>query len=159
MASASNNDRAHQTAGFSLIELVVAMALMALALGIALPGLRLSGQRVRLEPLTLSIAADLRRARTAALMGGRAVVVAIDPAIHGYRIDGASRPVKLPAGAVVSLTTPRFSQKSAGAGQVTFFPDGSSTGGRFTIGDGTGNTMLLSVEWLTGAIHVVKRSS
>ena len=149
--------RAHPQAGFTLLELLVALGILALAMGVALPSLRSANQTARIEPLTAQITADLKRARTAAMAGNRPVALAIDPALHGYTIPAISYQAKLPAAASLSLTTPRGGQKASQAGQVTFFPDGSSTGGQLTIANRSGESMTLSIEWLTGAVHVLGR--
>ncbi|TCV91049.1 hypothetical protein EC912_1171, partial [Luteibacter rhizovicinus] len=43
---------------------------------------------------------------------------------------------------------------NATTGRIRFFPDGSSTGGRVTLGRGT-REWHVNVGWLTGAVSVV----
>jgi general secretion pathway protein H len=40
-----------------------------------------------------------------------------------------------------------------GAGTVTFFPDGTSTGGTITLSQGT-HRYYVAVDWLTGQVDV-----
>jgi general secretion pathway protein H len=150
--------KAHSEAGFTLLELIITLGVLALVMSLAVPALRVANQRTRLDPLTAQIVADLKHARAAAMASNRPVALAIDSKMPGYKIAALSVQVRLPPAAVLSLTTPRDGQRSTGAGQITFFPDGSSTGGRFTLGDGSGDQRTLSVEWLTGAVHQLGRT-
>jgi general secretion pathway protein H len=135
------------------MELVVVMALLALALTIAVPSLRAPAGAVRLEPLAALVSADLRRAHAAAMTRGSPVAFAVDPARHGYRLEGLDRAVALPAAAGLTVAGDSRSLKAAAAGRIVFFPDGTSTGGRVTLSDGGGRAVAIGVKWLTGAVE------
>ena len=150
--------RSVHEAGFSLLELIVVLGLLAMMVSGALLTLRKPGARASLPLVTAQVIGDLRRARAAAMAGDRMVAVMLDPSKHGYRIDG--RFVILPNAAVLSL---RRGQSGGGSqtaeiGQVAFFPDGSSTGGTLTVATRSGDADVLEVEWLTGAVIKLGRA-
>lgn len=149
--------RSIDEAGFSLLELIVVLGLLAMMVSGAVLTSRKPGTRAGLPLVTAQVIVDLRRARSAALSGDRMVALILDPSNHGYRIDGRS--VTLPNSAVLSL---RRSQSSAGSktaeiGQVAFFPDGSSTGGTLTVATSAHDADVLEVEWLTGTVSKLQR--
>ena len=135
--------------GVTLLELIVVMGLLALALGVALPNLRPATERAPLRLVAEQLTGDLKRARTAAMIGNRPVALIFEPASHTYRIDGAGRPVRLPR-------TFTLTMRSATAGSVdrlVFFPDGSATGGQLALRDAAGQTAVLTLDWLTGMVR------
>ena len=143
-------------AGFSLVELMVALAIFALAVGVAAPAFRGPNERERLRLLTLTLASDLRLARTNAVLLRRPVSFAVLPALHAYRVDGDGSPIHLPASVGLALSSVRQTSSAADAGGIVFYPDGSSTGGRLTLSD-HGASVTLGVEWLTGVVTLEER--
>lgn len=144
--------RRRDDAGFTLLELIVALGLMALILAVTLPTLRDQRNRVRLQPLAAQLITDLKRARTAAMTAGKPATFIVEPATHSYRVEGVTRSTILPAAAALSLTVSTEGLRPSPAGRVIFYPDGSSTGGRLSLGDGSGRSVVLTIQWLTGAI-------
>jgi general secretion pathway protein H len=138
--------------GFSLIELVAALAIMGLAL-VLIAGYKAPWSRsLGLEGTAAEIASGLRLARSQAIADDRPVAFALDLYGHRYRVgDGVPR--SLPAGLSIGLLTVTGETRSATAGEVRFNPDGSSTGGRITLADGNRH-VAVGVDWLTGRVTV-----
>jgi general secretion pathway protein H len=80
------------------------------------------------------------------------VLFDLDVTGHVYRVGvGAQR--RLPANLSVELLTITGENRRANAGDIRFNPDGSSTGGRIVLADGTRRTAV-GVDWLTGRVSV-----
>jgi general secretion pathway protein H len=93
----------------------------------------------------------LRLARTRAIAANRRTRFVLDPAGHGFAVDGG-RPQALPA-QLAALIVPEDGVPRARGGGISFAPDGSSSGGTVELADG-GRRMRIDVDWLTGRIAV-----
>ncbi len=135
-------------AGFTLIEVLVVLAVLGLAAGlVAFRGPPRSAA-LDLRAASGEIARAMRLARTQAIAGNAAVPVVLDPAAAAYRV-GAGPPRRLPAGVGLSAVT----VAGAGPPTITFAPDGSSSGGRVELA-AAGRRVQVGVEWLTGRVVV-----
>ena len=138
--------------GFSLIELLVALAVMGLAL-VLIVGYRAPWSRgLVLEGTAAELASGLRLARSQAIADNRPVAFAFDLAGHRYWI-GAAAPRRLPTALSVGLRTVDGEKRNPTLGDIRFNPDGSSTGGRIILADGS-RRVAVGVDWLTGRVTV-----
>lgn len=130
--------RSTDTAGFTLIEMLVVLAIAVLIGGIGFP--RLQGQIIAQEFRTgvSAVTALLRMARADAIRADRPVVVA--PSAAGLVRDGGP-PLVLPASITVT------------AAPIVFFGDGSTNGGGMTV-SGRGRAARISVAPATGLLQV-----
>ncbi len=71
---------------------------------------------------------------------------------HRYRV-GTGTPRRLSANLSIELLTIAGEARGAGAGDIRFNPDGSSTGGRIALAD-AGHRIAVGVDWLTGRVSV-----
>ena len=132
------------SAGFSLIEMLVVLAIIALAatalpmLGAGLPGVRLRAEADR-------IASVLRDLRDAAIRRDATTQLTIDPAARTYTATGTA-----PRGLPASVT--RIEMQNPGGCCIRFFADGTSTGGTVVL-RGIRRSAVIRVDWLTGAVH------
>jgi prepilin-type N-terminal cleavage/methylation domain-containing protein len=109
--------------GFSLIELLLVLALLGLLLGVALPPLAGALDRIEVAAAASQIAAAHTRARMMAISGSRVLVLTVDSAglsIHPRGITTSIWADRGPALSRVSLTGP--------ARSFTFSPEGFSLG-------------------------------
>lgn len=137
--------------GFTLLEILVVIAIMGLVLGVlaAHGPPHLGGLQARAAAGAL--AETFRTARAAAIEQGVPVNVAIDPVRREFAADGAALRHFAPdvTVAVLPPTLP-------GPGTVRiirFAPDGSATGGGVALGIGA-RRLAITVEWLTGKVQV-----
>jgi general secretion pathway protein H len=138
--------------GFTLIELLVTLAVMGLAL-LLIAGYKAPWSRtLGLEGTAAELASGLRLARSQAIADNRPVAFAMDLAGHRYRV-GDAPPHPLPARLAIGLLTVNGEKLSATAGDIRFNPDGSSTGGRIMLADGT-QRVAVGIDWLTGRVTV-----
>jgi len=144
--------------GFTLIELVVALAVAALLLAIVLPfGLHRRGHD-ELASGAREIAGALRLARSQAILVNRPASFVVDIENGFWRPPGATAARAVPAGSRISLFTAQEEQRSASTGAIRFFPDGSSTGGGVALSLGSERYDIL-VDWLTGGVSVHARAA
>ncbi len=113
--------------GFSLLEILLVMVIMALTASLIVPQLGDGARRLRVRNMVSQFALDLRAARWNAVAGRTAVdlVVTVDPANRYEYTDhhGRLRSVQMPDGVrIVSSTSP-----------IQFKPNGSLLGGSTTV--------------------------
>jgi len=139
-------------AGFTLIEVIVTLTILGLAFAL------ISGYRppwsgaLGLRGTAAELASGLRVARSEAIARNQPVAFELDLAGHQYRA-GTAAPRPLPAGLKIELLTVAGEQRGGATGDIRFNPDGSSTGGRISIGDGK-RSIAVGVDWLSGRVSV-----
>ena len=167
---------ATRAAGFTLIEALVVMALMATAFALfagALVG-ALPGQQLR--DTTHRLAAEMRATRARAVATGVDQSFVIDTQARTWRSggsdalgdppaappgtkpgassnDGVRRQGAIDATLELGATVAREEQPGPGLAAIRFFADGSSTGGRVVVRRGDA-VWRVDVNWLTGAVRV-----
>ena len=144
--------------GLTLIEVMVALAIVAAGLAIALPAVRTGPSGLDLEAAARQVAGSLRDARGAAIASGRPTSFALDVASGRF---GWDRPQQLhgkAAGIALALVTTEDRQRSRTTGSIGFFPDGGSTGGGVELA-GAGRRITVVVDWLNGGVRVVRNGS
>ena len=135
-------------AGFTLLELLVTLAIAGLLLAIAAPRMAEAVARARVDVTARQIVTILRETRAAALEQARPIMFSIDGAGHGFAVAGKSFVV--PAGQ--SLAYQPFAGPAA-APALGFLADGSSTGGAIIVSGG-GTRSRVAVDWLTGRVSM-----
>ncbi len=142
--------RRRSAAGFSLLEILVVLTLMGLMLGLVGASLMRSGASAEIRAQSREIAAGLRYARTRAMVQKQPQTFEVNANERFWR--AADRPARaLPEEMDITLLTARSEITGENAGQIRFFPDGSSTGGRVTVSAGDLHRYI-GVAWLTGKI-------
>lgn len=143
-----------RTRGFTLVELLLVLAIIAIAmlLGAGVIGRGMDGLRLRSS--ANGIAAQLRFTRAQALATGEPQRFTIDPAAHAWQAP-KDRHGTVPARAVIVFTGAREVQPTEGQGAIVFFPDGASTGGRVRLQQGAA-AWQVDVAWLTGQVAVAR---
>jgi general secretion pathway protein H len=138
--------------GFTLIELLVVIAILSLSL-VLVVGYKPPWRRaLSLEGAAAEIAEGLRSARSEAILHNRPVSFAINLAAHRYQVGGG--PVRdLPPHLAIMLLTVAGEKRDAQTGGIRFDPDGTSTGGRISLADGS-RAIAVGIDWLTGRVSV-----
>ena len=109
--------------GFSLLELVLVLALLGLLLGVALPPLAGALDRIEVAAVASQIAAAHTRARMMAISGSRVVVLTIDSASLSIHLRGSTSHLWSDGGPALSSVS-----LSGPARSFTFSPEGFSLG-------------------------------
>ena len=140
--------------GVSLLEMLLVVALIAIASGLAAMVLTGGLDGMRLRSSAKEIAAQLRYTRAQAIASGRPQRFAIDPAGHRWQAPNR-RQGAIPPSLAVQFTGAREVQARAGEGGIVFFPDGASTGGRVKL-QARQAAWRVDVAWLTGEVKLAR---
>lgn len=136
--------RRRAAAGFTLFEVLLALVLMALLAGLALPTPHRPAGPMTLRMAAYGVLAQLRDARSAAASTGRPTEAVVDR-MRGA-VDAGGRHLQLPDG-VAALLPDRSGST------ITFAPDGTSSGGTIVLRTASQRAAVM-VEGGTGAIHL-----
>ena len=152
-AAAAGPDRTHaREAGFTLIELLVVLAILGTLTAVALPRLGL-GDGPRLQASAQALATELRLLRDEAIRRGVSTV--LTPTEAGYVLRPSGRTALFPAQTVLAIAPAASVLLPPGKAEaaITFFPDGSSTGGLATLRHGN-LVATISVRGLDGRVRI-----
>ena len=145
----------HRAAGFTLLELMVVLAILGLALAIVPANLMRGTGAQALKADVRLLISGLHYARTRAISSNQPVALVVDPKGGRLSIDGAQQI------GVLSKST-RFGaldqQRVLQTGKpvaVQFFPDGGSSGGELLLSYGQ-DRYQVSINWLTGAVATAR---
>ncbi len=142
-----------RTNGFTLLELLVVLAIVALMTAIAAPRFAAALPGAELDSGARKLAAGLREARSLAVSTNRAVPFTLRGGANLYTIGRGGESRQLPGKLAITLVTGSREISGANQGSIRFFPDGSSTGGRIEL-KGAGGKRSIEVDWLTGRIRL-----
>lgn len=144
--SASLVPRAY--AGFTLIEVLVVLTILALMMAVVVPAIN-RGMSVTANDVARDVQIGLRKARSEAVTQQKSQAFFIDTQNREYQISGR-KTTRLPDD--IELTA-KVAQREAmeGKAAVRFYPDGSSTGGRIAIRQ-EDEQILINIDWLTGRV-------
>jgi general secretion pathway protein H len=136
--------------GFTLIELVIILLVLALAAAVVVPAAGRGADSVRARAEVAGVATFLRAARQQAVTRGEPLEVRLDPATRALVLVSGS------AGAVRSARRLsadfEIGSEVPGRAALTFYPQGLSSGGRFSIRAPGGRVYIISVDPLTGRV-------
>ena len=141
--------------GFTIIELLVVMVIMALAYTLASPMISSGVSGAELKASARQIAAGLRKARSDAISRRQESVLTLDLATRQFQLSGDQRVYRLPPSVAVKVFTAQSELVGGTAGSIRFFPDGGSTGGRITLSANARNYDV-DINWLTGQVVIIE---
>ena len=144
--------------GFTLIEVVCALAIVAIVAALAITAYPRETTPQRLSGYALEIAAILKSDRNAAIREGAWVSTSFDARARSVRAGASAARVDLPDDVGFdALLAQRCGDRSVGS-TIDFFPSGVSCGGVVAISrDGAGYE--IRVNWLTGGVDVVAHNA
>lgn len=142
--------------GFSLLELLVVLAILAMTYALVPPLFNIGGSGTELKGAARHLAAALRRAQSHSIASRGEAAVTLDLSARAYAISGDSRTYRLPEAAAVKVYTAASEVVEGDKAAIRFYPDGSSTGGRVTL-TAAGRDLLVDVDWLTGRVQILEQ--
>lgn len=134
--------------GFTLVELLVSMALVSILLMLAAPSFSSAFVRARVEGTTNELGADLQYARSEAVRRRADVVLASNAGGNGYSIVSGATTIKTVALAPGLTVTPSVSLTFS-AMRAT-----ASNAGNFNIADARGTITLRAATDLMGRVQM-----
>jgi general secretion pathway protein H len=148
----AENGSGDRRAGFTLIEMIVVVAVLGLMLGLVVSRGPMRSRALSTRAAVGALAGGLREARARAISTNHPVEFAVDTENKTFRVDQAP-PIRLPPEYGLSLTTVSGERRSETEGAIRFAPDGSSTGGRIELIAGSRHVKI-GVDWLSGRVSV-----
>ncbi|MDR7038607.1 general secretion pathway protein H [Methylobacterium sp. BE186] len=141
---------------FSLVEMLVVLAILSLAAILSGPVLSRVGSDRVVEGLAESLAERLVLTRAAAIRGNAVLALEFDPQARVFRGETGSPPLSMGADIAVVFVPARNARVRGPI--VRFLPDGRSSGGIFRLRRG-GEVREVEVEGLTGTVRRRRGSS
>lgn len=138
-------------AGFTLVEVLVVLAIAALAM-VAVPQLIAGLPGIRLRIAADDMVLVLKGLRDEAMRQQVTTEIVIDRATRVYRVSTRTAAQRLPevVGAI-GFTAPAIRSVSE-TQRIRFFADGSASGGTIRLVHG-GLSQSITVDWLTGRVR------
>ena len=134
--------------GFTLVEVMVVMVIIALIMGMVATALSRSVSSAEARAATRKLVASLRYTRARAIIDKGEQVFQVNIDDRSYKAPGRKK-ITLPEGVDITVTTARSEITSEDVAGIRFFPDGGSTGGHIelTVNE---REYRVNVAWLTG---------
>ncbi len=142
--------------GFTLLEMVCVIALIAMIAAVLLPAMPRQTSRSRLQAYALEAATLLKADRNAAIARHADVATQVDAAARAIRSGASGQIVRLPEDVRFDALLPQSCQRRPTLSSISFFADGMSCGGAITL-TRLDITYEIRVNWLTGRVEIVSR--
>lgn len=139
-------------AGFTLLEMLVTLAIVSLVGLVTTPFIGNSLDKMRVKHGAMEITSALKLARQQAIQASSETTVLFDLAAGSLTTD-RTVDLHLPEEAQISLITASSEQTAERQGAIRFFKDGSSTGGQVELSF-RNQLYLVQVEWLNGHVSL-----
>lgn len=135
--------------GFTLVELLVVFAIMALVIGLVPAAYERMNQGAQYRDAVRTIFSQLRSARAQALTRGQEVAFTIDLGERRYGLAGTDLKT-LPEPLQLRAIVADREISAQGKASIRFLPSGGATGGSVEILRAPGSGTRLRVDWLSG---------
>ncbi len=148
---------AHQR-GFTLLEMVCVIALIAMLAAVLLPYVPHHTSRSRLQAFALEAATLLKADRNAAIRRQAEVSTLVDAPSRAIRSGATALVLRIPDDVRFDALLPQTCRQRAAVSTISFFADGMSCGGTIALAR-LDTAYEIRVNWLTGRIEIVPRST
>lgn len=144
--------------GFTLLEMVGVLALIAMMAAVLLPFIPHHTSRSRLQAYALQAASLLKADRNTAIRRGMDVATLVDATGRSIRSGATADVVRIPDDVRFEALLPQTCNRRQALSTISFFASGMSCGGAIAL------TRLdagyeIRVNWLTGRIEIVSHDS
>ena len=143
--------------GFTLLEMVCVLALIALMAAVLLPFVPRNTSRSRLQGYVLQTAALLKEDRNAAIRRGTGVATLVDAGSHTIRSGSNADIIRIPDDVHFETLLPRTCSHHEALSTISFFASGMSCGGAVALTRADVGYEI-RVNWLTGRVEIVSRN-
>jgi general secretion pathway protein H len=143
--------------GFTLLEVLIVVMIIGLSY-VLIPKMFFSGvSGADLRANARLVAGGLKLTRDEAINKRKPAFFSLDLANRQFTITQSPEPQKLHPEVELKLFTAQDDVVNENVGVIRFFPDGSSNGGRVTVGS-KGRAFLIDIDWLTGRVTIDESS-
>lgn len=136
--------------GFTLLEVLVVLAIVGICIALLPPLTRSQNERTNLRSAVSVITAEIKASRQLAIREQREISLVFDTAENSFRQQPNGRPRHLPRD-----TTAQMEPLAVGditvVPAITFYPDGTSSGGRVSVVSGS-SSRTIAVSWPFGQL-------
>lgn len=139
-------DPAHE-AGFTLVELLAVLAILAIAIAAFTARSGSNIGTANLRALMVRTTAAISDVRAGAIRGAEEKVFIVDTGQR--RMGTAHAGISIPDGVTLTATVAESERYGDGKAGIRFYPSGSSSGGTLAF-EFRGKTYEIRVNWLTG---------
>lgn len=142
---------AARSTGFTLLELVVALAIVGLLLAAMPLAVSRAYESAEYRATVRNLMAGLKTARLEALRTGRGIAFVVDLGERRFGLEERMSDT-LPERLTVRMLVADNEIANEGRGSIRFFPNGSASGGVIDVLRPSGDGVRLRVDWLFGRI-------
>lgn len=145
----------HQSAAFTLIEMLVVLSIVGIVVAISAPHFSKGSKRLEADAATRLILSGLKKAQSTAIFNNRETLFQLDLKNHVFWV-GTDTPTEIPKSLSLTLLTALDEVVTQDIGAIRFFPDGTSTGGAIDISHASSNPVRrrVTINWLTGRLDL-----
>lgn len=136
------------TAGFTLVEMLVVLAIIALVAAAAAPGLANRYRTTGVEASANEIIARFRASRTLAIASAKPQRIVVDPQAKTIQFD-ERHTINLAQDVMMVVTTGQETTINERQTVLTFLPNGSASGLEMDLKQ-KGHSVRIEVNWLSG---------
>jgi len=137
--------------GFTLVELLVVFAIMALVAGLVPMAYGRMREASQYRDTVRSIMSQLRSARVLAVTEGREARFTVDLQNRQYGLEGSASK-DLPEPLELRVTVADREIVPGGQASIRFLPSGGATGGSIEVLRAPGSGARLRVDWFSGRV-------
>jgi general secretion pathway protein H len=144
---------ARPDAGFTLIEVVCALAIVGLLAAVLLPNMSRRTSPLKLKAYAVETAGLLRTDRTAAMVHSATVETLVDARARRLRSGSSNRVLSIADDVRFTALLPETCNGRTVSGSVSFLASGMSCGGIISLSTSAA-AYDVSINWLTGRIEI-----
>lgn len=137
--------------GFTLVEVMVALAIAAVLLAVAPVALGRAYETMQYRATVRTMLAELNGARLEASRRGRPATFTVDLEARRFGIDEQLRS-SVPDALGVRVVVAQDEIRPPGRAAIRFYPEGGATGGSVELTRASGSGVRLRVDWLFGRV-------
>ncbi len=141
-------------AGFTLLELIVVLAIVALGYSAVAVNFSSGNDAMALKAAARDLTSGLRYVRSQAMLSHETATLDFNLSENSYSLTGQDKIYTLPENIDVTINTAK-DELHDGVAQLRFFPDGSSIGGRITL-EKKSHVQEININWLTGHVTLAE---
>ena len=143
--------------GFTLLEMVCVIALIAMLAAVLMPALTRHTSRAQLQAYALEAATLLKMDRDLAIRRHADIATFVDAPARAIHSGATAQALRIPEDVRFDALLPKNCRQRAALSTISFFADGMSCGGAIAL-TRLDQTYEIRVNWLTGRIEIVSRA-